>query len=202
MDASTPPAPGRPPVLLVTVRAELRVEGAERASSAREGLALWHRGRQPAVLADFGALADGTTGVRLARLLRRASPAVHIALLCDAPDPSRLSWARANGADAVLERSARAVAAWLHPPPPPHGGISEALRARLVRALQVQGRVGPAAALMVDDAIDEWTRTSGGRAAACAPALVELLARRIRHAPAQASFRQCLDEEIRHHALV
>jgi CheY-like chemotaxis protein len=204
MDASGLPVLKRTPALLVSAHLDLQVEQVDHARSASEGLALWQERRHLSVLADFGALGNnGMTGVRLARALRADSRTVRTVLLCEAPDASRLSWARANGADEVLERTVRAVSAWLHPAPPAASlaSVPEALRARLTRALQVQGRIGPAAALMVDDAIDEWIRQPTTLDKSAAHALVEQLAQHIRHAPARAAFLQCFTKES-HHALV
>ena len=82
-------------------------------NSAAGALALWRRQRHTHVLADFGPLACGTTGLQLARRMRAEDPNVLVFLLSDAVNPTQAMWARASGAFAVVPRSRESIAACL-----------------------------------------------------------------------------------------
>jgi len=87
-------------------------------TSAAGALVLWRRRRHTHVLADFGPLACGTTGLQLARRMRAEDPNVLVFLLSDAVNPTQAIWARASGAFAVVPRSRDSIAAclsgWTH----------------------------------------------------------------------------------------
>jgi hypothetical protein len=93
-------------------------EWADVTSSAAGALALWRLQRHTHVLADFGPLACGTTGLQLARRMRAEGPNVLVFLLSDAVNPTQAMWARSSGAFAVVSRSRASIAAclsgWTH----------------------------------------------------------------------------------------
>jgi CheY-like chemotaxis protein len=82
-------------------------------TSAAGALALWRRHRHTHVLADFGPLACGTTGLQLARRMRAEDPNVLVFLLSGAVNPTQAMWARASGAFAVVPRNRQSIAACL-----------------------------------------------------------------------------------------
>lgn len=93
-------------------------EWADVTSSAAGALALRRQQRHTHVLADFGPLACGTTGLQLARRMRAEDPTVLVFLLSDAVNPTQAMWARSSGAFAVVPRSRASIAAclsgWMH----------------------------------------------------------------------------------------
>jgi len=111
--------------LLVTVRDDPGSGWADVAHSAGMGLALWRERRHATVFADFGGMGSGISGVQLARVLRSQSAGLRIYLLSDRVHASQRVWARANGADDVILRSASRIADCLSglyagPAPSPH----------------------------------------------------------------------------------
>lgn len=101
--------------LLVTRRDYPAGDWADVAHSAGQGLQLWRERCHPVVFVDFGDLGQGISGVRLARVLRGLSGHVRIFLLSDAADGAQRVWARANGADDVLQRDPMTMARALSP---------------------------------------------------------------------------------------
>lgn len=101
--------------LLVTRRDYPVGDWADVAHSAGHGLQLWRERGHPVVFVDFGDLGRGISGVRLARVLRGLSANVRIFLLSDAADGAQRVWARANGADDVLQRDPMTMARALSP---------------------------------------------------------------------------------------
>lgn len=175
-------------ILMVTKRAPSKnLSWAEMAGSAAEALEKWRRARHPYVFADFGDLGDGMTGARLAAALRKESEDVVVILLADQVQPHHQIWAQRNGATDVIERTAKAMAAYL-----PSGvkaahlaeftsGTSgavaaspEAIRPDSIASivsdrLQQFGRLGPARTLVVRDALESLMAEKGE-----APSVIEL----------------------------
>jgi len=88
-------------------------EWADVTTSAAGALALWRRQRHTHVLADFGPLACGTTGLQLARRIRAEDPDVLVFLLSGDVSPIQAMWARSSGAFAVVPRTRESIAACL-----------------------------------------------------------------------------------------
>lgn len=180
--------------LLVTGRPYPGADWADVVPTATSGWALWHERRHAMVFADFGDLGSGMTGVRLAKALRADSDTVRIFLLSDSADPSQKTWARANGADDVIRRSAESIAAclsFLPVKPKPSPSLPTPLLTKVTQALQTQGRIGPAAVVVVEDAVEELTRAKGDQPITLRD-LVALLASGIRSESARKSFLMCI----------
>lgn len=168
MEGSTHRDTSRP--LLVTSRAYPGGNWADVARGAGAGWKLWRDRRHPTVFADFGHLGHGVSGVRLARLLRSVSKDVRIFLLSDHADAAQKLWARANGADDVIHREAAAIAVRLSGFYRDRQGADDdtedapqqLLGARFTAALMTHGRLGPAACVLVDEAVETWSRTHDG----------------------------------------
>lgn len=109
------PAPehAAPRPLLVTARDFPGSGWADVARSTGVGFALWRVHRHATVFADFGPMGYGMSGVRFAKVMREQCPTLRIYLLSDRVDDSQRVWARANGADDVIPRTASHIAACL-----------------------------------------------------------------------------------------
>jgi CheY-like chemotaxis protein len=147
-------------VLLATMRPPARAAtGFTVVQAGGEAAALWRSKRHRTVLADFGALADGMTGVKLARTLRALSATTRICLLSDNPRPDQIQWARSQGANEVVSRRFETAAErvlfcappWFTQRPVAAESVESACR-RVGAALNEAG-LGPASALAVDDAL-------------------------------------------------
>lgn len=151
--------------LLVThAREAAEGEWADIATSAHEALALWRQRRHTHVVADFGALPCGTTGTQLARRLRAEDPSVLLFLMSRHVHPTQASWARRNGAFAVVPRSPESIAAclsgWtLHACTSarvngrPLDEAMQAARRSLVSALLSVGRMNPETLSVVENVL-------------------------------------------------
>ncbi|MCM5681498.1 hypothetical protein M8A51_18380 [Schlegelella sp. S2-27] len=190
--------------LLVTSRGYPGGDWADVARGAGAGWKLWRDRRHGTVFADFGHLGHGMSGVRLARLLRSASKEVRIFLLSDSADPAQKLWARANGADDVIQREAAAIAARLSGlyrdrrgdagGDLPEDAPEHMLSLQLTPALMTHGRLGPAACVLVDEAIEAWSRANDG-AFPTAEELARELAQHITSDRRRASFLACFGLE-------
>lgn len=190
-------------LMVTTKASSRRLSWADLAGSAAEALERWHRSRHPFVFADFGDLGDGMTGGRLASVLRKECIDVVVILLVDKVLPHHLSWAQRNGATDVIERTANAIASCLPAgwkasqitgitsdsgpraaasvalaSPTPLARVSQEASAEKVAAvvdehLQKHGRLGPARALVLRDALDALLDEKGS------PPTVSELANRV-----------------------
>jgi len=86
---------------------------ADVATSVDEAMTLWRSKKHTHVLADFGALPCGSTGLQLARRIRAEDSATLVFLMSSAVSPAQAKWARFSGAFAVVPRDQRSVAACL-----------------------------------------------------------------------------------------
>jgi hypothetical protein len=200
MEGSTHRDTSRP--LLVTSRAYPGGNWADVARGAGAGWKLWRDRRHTTVFADFGHLGHGVSGVRLARLLRSVSKEVRIFLLSDHADAAQKLWARANGADDVIHREAAAIAVRLSGLYRDANGRDDTgedapqhlLSARCTAALMTHGRLGPAACVLVDEAIEAWAREHDG-AVPTAEQLARELVQHITSDKQRAAFLACFDVE-------
>src|SRR5947207_6388372 len=97
-------------VLLATTKGLTRItDWATLVLTGHGAIALWEQHRHGTVFADFATLADGMSGVRLAREIRDRCKSTRIYVLSDRPRPDQLQWARSQGADAVIERTQKAI---------------------------------------------------------------------------------------------
>jgi len=177
MEANATPA-----VLLATTRPPSQVaDGFTVVQTGGEAAALWKSRRQRTVLADFGALADGMTGVKLARTIRALCSTTRICLLSDNPRPDQVQWARSQGANEVVPRRFETPAGrmlfcappWFTARPVPAESVESACD-RVGAALNEAG-LGPASALAVDEALRR-RRQHDARAAVTAADLAAAVA--------------------------
>ena len=178
--------------LLVTRQAFPGQGWADLADSATAGFSLWRERRHPVVFADFGPIGTGMSGVRFARALRcEAGQGLRIFLLSASVYQSHTVWARVNGADDVISRDAWAIAGKLSGLQPrsdsPCRQATHGMAVRVTAALQIHGRLGAAAEILVGEVIDDMTREAEGRQPAL-PALVHEVASRIRDERRRRSF--------------
>jgi hypothetical protein len=97
-------------VLVATVRAFIwPTQGLDSEREGRAALAMWMRHRHGVVIADFGAMADGFTGPRLAAAIRKCCQSTYVCLMSDDPREDQRQWARAQGADEVIPRTREAI---------------------------------------------------------------------------------------------
>lgn len=162
-------------ILMVTKRLAVQdVPWAETAGSAAEAIDKWKQVRHPCVFADFGDLGDGMTGARLAAALRKESAEVVIVLLSDEVQPHHRIWAQRNGATDVIERTSKAMSAYLPagakvpqaaaPVASAAANIgekAESIAALVSERLQQYGRLGPARTLVVRDALEALVAEKG-----------------------------------------
>jgi DNA-binding NarL/FixJ family response regulator len=158
-------------------------------SSAAGALASWRRQRHTHVLADFGPLACGTTGLQLARRLRAEDPNVLVFLLSDAVNPTQAMWARASGAFAVVPRSRESIAACLsgwtlhschgqHINSIPFDKTMQEARRIMISNLLSLGQLSPDTLSAVERAVAALGRLNAG-AAASAEDMARAVARRM-----------------------
>lgn len=167
-------------ILMVTKRLpSKKLTWAELAGSATEALEKWKLARHPYVFADFGDLGGGMTGSRLASAMRKESLDVVVILLADEVQPHHRIWAQRNGATDVIERSAKAISAYLPSgmkpsqiaeltagspgiaAPVPKAERPEAIAEIVSDHLQQYGRLGPARTLVVRDAMEALMAEKG-----------------------------------------
>jgi len=152
---------------LVTVQAGLgRLPWAAVLNSADDTFCAIERESFDAVFSDFGPLADGCSGSRLARALAARQPGLPVYLLSEHPELHR-TWAGMCGAAGVLARKLHSLAQVMSVPSHAvdfaqtrsgHGdlghspsSVSDAGIRRLEKRLNEAG-IGPAAALLVERA--------------------------------------------------
>ncbi len=129
--------------------------------SGRSAISWWESCRPGTVLADFGGLSDGMSGVRVAKTIRSQCAGTRIYLLSDAVRPEQQQWARSQGADDVIPRRHEVIERLFNP----DADLRERRRRlvqRVARRLNDVGGVGPAARLMVEEALGEWEQRCHG----------------------------------------
>ncbi len=121
----------------------------------------WQAFRPPIVLADFGALDDGMSGVRLAKAIRSRCTQTRLYLLSDAIRPEQVLWARSQGADDVIRRSYDGIAR-LCSPDAELVRFRRRLIRRVAQRLDQAGALGERAAFIVEEMVSDWEQRYHG----------------------------------------
>jgi len=184
------PARGPAKALLAAHRPAAADKGwADVTTSAAGALALWRRLRHTHVLADFGPLACGTTGLQLARRMRAEDPSVLVFLLSSAVSPTQAMWARSSGAFAVVPRDRESIAACLsgwtlhschgrHLDGMPFDETMQEARRIMISNLLSLGRMSPGSLSAIEKALVALGKLDGG-ATANAADIARVIAQRI-----------------------
>jgi len=190
--ASTPTAARfTKPLLATHTRTAADMAWADIATSVDEAMALWRKHRHTHVLASFGALPCGSTGLQLARRIRAEDSATRVFLLSNEVTPMQAKWARFSGAFAVVPRDRGSVAAclsgWTHHPraaqlhdaSPLDETMSQA-RQIIISSLLSLGSLSPEALSSIETTLAR-VRASSGRATLGVSGMARVVAERMQH---------------------
>jgi CheY-like chemotaxis protein len=188
-------------------RASADTAWADVATSVDEALALWRERRHMHVLADFGSLPCGSTGLQLARRIRSEDSehaATLVFLLSSTVSPAQAAWARFSGAFAVVPRDRRSVAAclsgWTHHARTarrldgsPLDGTMLAARQMIVSSLLSLRRLNPETLGSIETALATMG-TADGHTAVDVSDMARAVAERMQHGKPRAALLSWLNQ--------